>query len=423
MKIKQILLGLLILVSMAIYGVFIAPSKPSVFATELPEQQVETITNEAGTFKGQGFYVVGDIAIVEAVMNEGYKFNGWIATDLEGNTITLPSSNTSTPADLKYAFVVEQNLIVKPTYSKIEYTVSFAEHMLDATLTTLKDFDYEIVNNTQSSGSNYYEDEIKIELTIKDDIFIYDLANSNIKINGKSVGTVAKSCVIVNDNTTDKKTGLKSVEIVLEIVEDIIIDINYTYMHKLHIVSGNDVAIGEIMQFVTVSYHYSQPNSDKYVYLVREDKNVEVIVNKGNDVYEFKTYQFEGNDPDNKYSQSYQLKEDKTLTLFYNKKGYKFIFNSYLINLYDEIDSTLTPYYNIPSMDVYAGDTIGFEYDESTKKVIITDKLGAEVEYEYLNNAFGFKPNSKHPCFTFGQETLTSRASISYSLAIAANLS
>lgn len=387
MKIKQILLGLLIVMAMAIYGVFLAPSKPSVFATELPEQQIETITNEAGTFKGQGFYVVGNIAIVEAVMNPGYKFDGWVATDIEGNPVTLPTSETSSPSDLKYAFVVEQNLTINPTYSKIEYSVNFISSMLDGN--ELKDFDCEIVNNTQSDGNNYYGDEIKITLNVKQDVFIYDLVNSNIKINGQSVNTIAKSCTITNN--VDIKTGLKSVVIVLNIYNDIIIDIDYTHMYKLQIVSGNDIDISEIIQFITISNHYSQPKSDEYIYLVREDKDVVITINRGDAVYEFVIYQFEGNDPDNKYSQSYQLKENKTLTVTYNKKDYNVSFNSYLINLYDKIDLLETSYYNIPNIEINAGDTIEFEYDENDKTITITDNNGLATEYEYLNSSFGFK--------------------------------
>ena len=160
---KRILFTMLIVMAMALCGAFLV-NIPSVFATEITNY--ETIENEAGTFSGQGYYVIGDTATLTAQMNAGYEFDAWVSVDGEGNTIAQLST------ELEYTFVVENNINIKATWHKRVYNVEFATDLLDAETGKLKDFSSLIVNADDIDGAYYYNDELTITLGVKSGKYI-----------------------------------------------------------------------------------------------------------------------------------------------------------------------------------------------------------------------------------------------------------
>ena len=381
---KRIILGLLIAVVAVICGAFIT-NTPQVFAVEQPEQQVESVVNEAGTFYGQGYYTLNSTATLKAEMNAGYQFDAWVAIDEVLNETELSTER-------EYTFVVDKNVTIKPTWHKIEYNVTFDEDLYIEETTELKDFTYQIVNKTEDGQPYYYENSIEIKVEIKNGNYIYDLESANITINGNNIGVAlgeTGSCVVNNN----EKTGFRNFVITLNITEDIEIDINYIYMYALQIVSGDDsIDIGEIIQFVTISNHYSQPDNNEYIYLVRADKQVNVTVNNGNDVYQFVSSQFQGQDPNFLFSQAYTLEGNRTLTLNYHKKEYIIQFTSYITNLHGINDLLATEIYSIDDVDkVTAGDTVGFVYDSVSRDITITDVAGNPHIYSHANNIYGYE--------------------------------
>ncbi|MBO5910266.1 MAG: hypothetical protein J6Q15_02020, partial [Clostridia bacterium] len=384
---RKIILGILIVMAMAICGAFVTKTQPTVFASEMTVQQSEGIVTEAGTFYGQGYYEVGQTATLKADMNVGYAFDAWVAID-ESNVETVLSTEE------EYAFVVDGDITIEYRYHKIQYDVTFANDLwTDVGKTELKDFSYSIENNTQSDGNNYYNNEIEITLNIKNGTYIYNLLEENIIINGVSLDNI-KSNNPMNVGATITNmdiTGLSSVVITLNIQQDVEIDINYTYMYQLSIVSADEgIDVSELMQFITVSNHAGLLDEDNYIYLVRADKQVTITTLPGDDVYTFVTSQFQGNDPTTIASNSYMLYGNSIFTVTYVKVNYIIDFNTYLINLHGAKD-LITILYNIADVGITAGDTIGFVYDDSTKAITITDRFGAEHFYEYPVDVFGYK--------------------------------
>ena len=58
----------------------------------------------------------------------------------------------------------------------------------------LKDFNYQIINKTQQDGKNYYNNELEITVTIKDNVRIKDIAQdefpSILLINGITLNKI-----------------------------------------------------------------------------------------------------------------------------------------------------------------------------------------------------------------------------------------
>jgi len=113
---KKFILGILIAITMAICGAFLINTPSSVFASETPEQTIETITTEAGTFSGQGYYDADSEVKLTAVMNKGYAFDAWVSV-ADDKTETILSTNQ------EYTFVVESKMKIEYRYHAIEYTI------------------------------------------------------------------------------------------------------------------------------------------------------------------------------------------------------------------------------------------------------------------------------------------------------------
>lgn len=385
---RKIILGMLIAIAIAISGAWLTINQSPVFVASATEQEGTTIQNDAGTFYGQGYYAVGDTATLVAEMNAGYAFDGWVSVAEDGTETCLST-------ELQYTFVVESNITIKYTYHKIEYSVNFDKNLFNDTLTELKDFTYRINNKTNENDPYYYGSSLEIVVDIKNNVYIYDLNEQNIIINGVSIYNIIRTENPLNveyNIINDEKTGFSKFVINLDINQNVVIDIDYTYMYKLEILSGNSIDIGEIIKFITLANYYSQPNENEYIYLVRADKQVAITVGQGNDVYKFALSQFQGQDPSIIYSQAYTLYENSTFTVTYNKKDYTVSFNSYLTNLYGNNDLMQNPFYNIDDVLLSAGDTVSFEYNQANKKITITDIVDNIISiYEYPSSVYGYK--------------------------------
>ena len=383
---KRIILGILIVMVMAVCSAFIG-TIPSVFATEITDAQV--LETEAGKFYGQGYYAVGDSVTLKAEMNAGYAFEAWVSVDQDGNVIKELSTKEED------TFVVEENITIKAMWHKIEYYVNFDESLLEND--ELKDFTYEIVNKTQQDGKNYYNDQLEITVKIKDNVHIQGISK-DVFLNVLFINGISLNNVIRDGNvnaqysvTNDDITGFKQFVVSLNIKENLLIDFDYTYLYNLEIKSGNaNIDIANIINFITATNYYSKV--DDYNYLIRADKQVTLTISAGDDVYEFVSYQFQGQDPDNKYSQSFTLSKDSTFTVNYSKKQYEISFNSYLVNGYGNYDNLTTLLYDINSESISAGESVSFEYDELSKKITIKDITDDKTsEYTYPTDVFGYK--------------------------------
>ena len=184
---------------------------------------IQAVTKRAGTFTVQGahatangssFYIVGESATLLAQMEPGFKFTGWSATDVDGNSIVLPSDKTNNPTNTTYSFAITQNVIITPTWEKLEYSVGFASG-LDAYFTT------EYTNKVQPS--NYYGDEIEISISLKPDLFVYDIDETDIIINNTDLKTIkSDNPMNINAVITNDSQGFEKVVITLNIKEDIV---------------------------------------------------------------------------------------------------------------------------------------------------------------------------------------------------------
>lgn len=371
---KRILLGLLIIMAMSIIGAFIGTA-PTVFAAENDNPAIET--EIAGDFTGEGYYETGDTVTLDASMRPGYEFKGWIIKDSEGNIIdTILTEECS--------FVVEEDVYVEATWGLIAYKVNFASDLLDG-MNKLKDFyDADIVNINDVDGNYYYDNKLQIKLTPK--TYLYTLDSSDITINNNMVSEMGNKvkCDIEVVNGV-----LQSINITLNIKEDITIDIDYKYMYTFTILSGNDIDISNVVDFVQVGN--ATTKIDDYTYLAPANTELNLGILPDSSIYKFVRYKLEGYD----YSDvlpppSHILTKNITFTIEYEIKKYDIIFNSYVINKYEQLD-TISPLYNIPTYKIPAGQTIGFDYNNSTKQVTITDQsTGKSTIYDYIKDVYGY---------------------------------
>lgn len=376
---KKILLGMLIVMLMSVCSTFLG-TLPSVFATETIAPT--TIQSEAGTFYGQGYYVVGEQATLTAVMNPGYCFDAWASVDDEGNVVEELSY------ELEYTFEVEKDINIKAIWHKIDYTIDFDNDLKDDN--GLKDFTYQIINKTQQEGKNYYNDEVEIQVNIKQDLYIYDLVQGNITIKDVdgNIITIDSAMNVQYDITNNQLTGFDSFVITLNIQQDLIIDIEYDYLYKLQILSGYDsVDVKDIIQFLTITNDYSK--LDDCTYLVRENKEVVISVTD-NEVYKLESYQFQNEALSNEYSKGYILKENSAFTLYYSKKEYTATFKSYVINLTSIHNEMANPLYNISPLNITAGDTVNFSYNNANKQFVINGTNYEADNYQAGYNFVGF---------------------------------
>ena len=206
---KKFILGILVVMAMAIYGVFCTQITPHIFADEITAEEIEIDINDAGTFTGQGYYEFGQTATLTAVMNPGYKFNAWVAVDDNG-------VETELSKNLEYTFVVDKNINIKPTVIRLEYDVDFAENLGLVGENELRDFTYEIVNKTQTSGKNYYNDQMEIQILLKSDKYIDDL-NFDITIDDVNSAESATSMNLNIQETNEGTIGFRSAVITFNI--------------------------------------------------------------------------------------------------------------------------------------------------------------------------------------------------------------
>jgi len=371
---KRILFGILIVMVMAVCSTFLS-NIPSIFANQVIADEIEIVETEAGKFYGEGFYAVGSTATLKAEMNGGYAFDAWLAEDEYGNVQQLSTEQ-------EYTFVVTKNITIEATWHKINYAINFDASLLkEGSETELKDFDYTIENITQDDGNYYYNDTLLLTITIKEDVYIYDLNYDNITINGKNIGYIMRNenpmRISANFNNSVKQ-GFKKVVISINIQEDVIIGMDYVYLYKLQIVSGNDIRIDEIVHFVDVSNFHGV--IDPFNYLVRADRQVTITVNQGDSIYKFVKYQMEGKDPSNVYSQAYTLIQNTKFTVYYAKQEYVASFVSYFKNIHGSYDLMEESVYDIADIGIGGGDTIGFECG-ADGKITITDTFGNATEY------------------------------------------
>ena len=205
---------------------------------------ISAVTKKAGTFTVEGahatadgasFFIVGESATLKAVMEPGFKFDKWIAADIDGNPITLPGDTGAETYNLK----ITQNIKVTPTWVKEEYTVTLAEGLSDY-------FDINVVNTTQATGVHYYEDTMQLTISIaEEDLYVKDLVIQNIRVNGVDLYTIANNnpMNVTVENITNGATGFESAIIKLDIKQDVEISIDYIKMFKLSITSVNEIPV------------------------------------------------------------------------------------------------------------------------------------------------------------------------------------
>ena len=320
---------------------------------------------------GTSFYVVGGNVTLIAEMCDGYEFLGWTTKDDEDNKSILSTN-------LKYSFTITDNMIITPEWQRIIYGVDFAEKLYNVK-PQLKDFEYDVINNTQTNDNNYhyYNDEIQVVITIKEGSYAGVLNKNNIKINGVDLYTIQNNnpmdvkCEITNDdNSSLTGKGFVKAIITFNIQENITIDINYTNMYKLSLVSGNEkIDIANLIKFITVSGYYSK-DDENFTYLVSANNQLTINVESGDEIYTFNTYKLEGLSPSTQYSTSFYLNANKTFTLYYSMKEYSIKFNSYVINQNNQLD----PIDEIATIKLIPGEKIGINYSD--------DKLTVDY-YEY----------------------------------------
>ncbi|MFQ6724492.1 MAG: InlB B-repeat-containing protein, partial [Clostridia bacterium] len=365
---RKFILGLLIILAMAICGVWLTDTRPLVFAVETPNALVETVIDDAGTFSGKGFYVKGETANLKAEMNLGYEFDGWYNGD------TLLSAN------VEHSFTVESDIEITYKWHRIEYSVDFADNDY---------FDITINNNTEAGNIYYYNNQLQITITTKPNLYVYDLTSEDISLNGISIadwisGTNSMSIGYVSHNNNNE--GFKSYTFNLTIKEDVTIDVAYTKMFKLTIVSGNRIDIDNVINFLTINSYYSKLNNTNY--LVRAGQSVNIILSSGNSVYHLHSAGIPSEVANMNQNRFYTLTEDTTFTVTYVKQGYNVSFTPYLINLYDNIDPMISPllYGEISDVRLTAGDSVEFAYDAGSRAITI-----AGSEYTYNPTIYGYK--------------------------------
>ena len=385
---KRILLGMLVVMVMALCSAFIG-KLPYVFASETLATQINdtiwvTEENEAGIFTGQGFYVKGDRAVLNATMNPGYKFEGWV--DGDGQVLST---------ECEYSFDVTNNITITAKWSKIIYTVNFVDE---------DDFTYEIVNETDAGGKYYYDTALKITATIKNDsdLYVYDLVKDNIYITD-SVETRNLSTILdgenliglqvneINNNREDNannKIGFNYFVITLNIRDFITIDIDYNKMYKLDIESADEARapIDDLNSLIKVNETSYYSKLGNYTYLAYPTDQISLTLNS-NEVYTLNTSTLNNESvPSTEKNRSFEVAEHSILKVDYNRNLYKAKFVSYLKNANELYDVMETPLYNIADVALTYLDTVNFRYDQSTKSFIVN-----ETEYLFDNVSHGYK--------------------------------
>ncbi len=458
---KRIILGLLIAV-MAVFMCGVKNNAPAVFATEISENK---ITDEAGTYSGEGWHVLGSLVTLKAEMNPGYKFDMWKKTSDAGVEYIY---------DMEAEFEAEENVTITPFWHKIAYTISVdGLHVLnsaemnyflqygadlgvnsiafcsetqgayvasqtykleenadyDPTDASSKPYKWTITNevniaetlfakfnmklevtkgekhkllndvndpsddtdDTYVEGLKLYLDKVDIIIEPKDDVYVYDIAESDIKINNNTLTQIKNSTnTMVISNTIVNDEGARGFETLTlnvgRLEQSLNLTANVEYMHKLTLESGNEVTFEEIKEFIGVAFYYSELTEDE-VYLVRDE--VIVILNDGNDIYQSEKSVFNDEDPTSSScfykTRTLSLTEDSVLKIFYSKKGYTINFATYVQNESGNNVLLETPLYNIPSVQLTAGENIELLYDSTDKSVTIDG-----TKYDFPLDTYGY---------------------------------
>ena len=355
---------------------------------------ISAVTKKAGTFTVEGahatadgasFFIVGESATLKAVMEPGFKFDKWIAADIDGNPITLPGDTGAETYNLK----ITQNIKVTPTWVKEEYTVTLAEGLSDY-------FDINVVNTTQATGVHYYEDTMQLTISIaEEDLYVKDLVIQNIRVNGVDLYTIANNnpMNVTVENITNGATGFESAIIKLDIKQDVEISIDYIKMFKLSITSGNEIPVEDIINFVKPvesnpgTEYYSK--IDDYTYLLYSNTAMSLSISAGNAIYKLESYKLDDMpEVTNSYSASIKIDKAKTITVNYSIKDYTITFVPYIINLNGSLDK-FTEYYNNIVQTVKPGETISYNCD--TGDIINIVKDGETQEFAPNANVYGYK--------------------------------
>ena len=285
--------------------------------TIVKNTNIQALWKKAGTFTVEGadgiasggsFFIVGESATLKAVMEPGFEFVAWTTVDENGETHVLSTEAT-------YTFKIINNIVIIPTWKKMEYEIVFTENVKQYFNTTVE-------NQTQLTNPNYYEDRMQITISVKEDLFVADLVNKNIKINNVDLDTINGGPMNVSTeiSNAEGETGFINVVIKLNIKEDIKIDINYTKMFTLEIVSGNSVDIDDIFsEFINIEekYYYAKMPDMDYTYLLKENVEMKIDMGLGNNIYTFDSYEL-GSTKGKTNSVSFSIRENKTFTVVYN---------------------------------------------------------------------------------------------------------
>lgn len=458
---KRIILGLLIAV-MAVFICGVKNNAPAVFATEISEN---TITDEAGTYTGEGWHVLGSLVTLKADMKPGYKFDMWKKTSDSGDGYIF---------DMEAEFEAEENVTITPIWHKIAHTVSvdgihvlnFAEmnYFLqygaelgvnsiafcsetqgdyvamqtyklqenadyDPTDVSSKPYKWTIANevnitetlfakfnmqlsvtegekhkllndindplddkdDTDVEGLKLYSDKVDIIIEPRDDVYVYDIAESDIKINNRTLAQIKNSTNTMDiSNTIVNEVGVTGFEKLTlnvgRLEQSLNLTASVTYMHKLTLESGNTVGFEEIKEFIGVAFYYSELTEDT-VYLVKNE--VGVLLNNGNDIYQLQKSVFNDEDPTSldcfKASRTLSLNEDSVLKILYTKKGYTIDFATYVQSESGNNILLETPLYNIPSVQLTSGESIELLYDSADKAVVIDG-----TKYDFPSDTHGY---------------------------------
>ncbi len=357
-----------------------------------------------GEFTGDSWYEEGTEATLNARMYPGYEFSSWVEVDSTGvivDTLSTQSEN--------YKFTVDRDMYVRATWTRNKYNVIFDN--------TKDDFAYSSANNSQTFGENYYDEQLSISIavnTTKSDLYINELSLTNIKINGVTIADIIAAensmniiCSVDNERKEGgKKIGFNELEIILNIRENINIEIDYQYLYKLEVKSGNHININDLKLLETddagnpVETHFVQVLNNKgagnssvyyeqisdYVYLVEDGQGITAIVSNGNDIYNLIGVHFDGimqgadgfdetkiqsGNENNAYSKT--IENHTTLLIYYKEVDYKITFTSYIKNLSNEFYDTLNAgLYNITDVTRLAGEGITFTYNAEDKQINIS---------------------------------------------------
>lgn len=350
----KIFLGVFVLTLAVIVSGFFTDTTAQALQSTVFEYEATLLQNEAGKFEGEGFYAIGSQADLKATMNPGYMFDAWIVVDESGNELFALST------ELEYSFVVEENIIIKPKWHKIEYKVSLSDDLND-------DFSLS-VTNIAGRSVNYYNDSIRVAIgsrTGETGRYIYDLSLKNVFINGKSFDDIisGENDISLTYNLVNGETGFSAIEFTFKIKEDVVVSINYDYMHTLTLQSldEDNAPISDILQFIQVSNSYGTLADDKY--LVWSKQAVTISVTQGNSVYKFSYSKFEDEENNVLSSQTLRLEKDSVIKFLYTKIAYQVEFKSYLKNDYGNFDALDTVLYSIDNFDLKAGEQLNISYN------------------------------------------------------------